>query len=76
MAKNGPDGRFDKLMHFMRLQISVTSTFLDLVHEFQYVEGEYQMLDSEPDILTEESEQQLQSMQSFNLMQSASQIFD
>lgn len=56
MTKNGPDGRFEKLMRFMRLQSSVLSTLLDLVHEFQYMEGEYEMLDSQQVLLTEDSE--------------------
>ena len=43
-------------MRFMRLQSSVLSTLLDLVHEFQYMEGEYEMLDSQQVLLTEDSE--------------------
>ena len=44
-------------MSFMRLQISVTSDLFDLIHEFQQLGGEYQMLDSEPVMMTEDSDQ-------------------
>lgn len=76
ISKNAPDNRFSKLMEFMRLQIAVVSTFIELVHEFQHIEGEYYMIDSEPAMMTDESEQLLQSVQSFNNMQSPSQMFE
>ena len=60
IVSGGLDGRFDKLMKFMRLQVALMSTFLELVHEFQPLNSDlYQMLDSEPAMPTEESEQPL-----------------
>ena len=48
IGKNGRDGRFEKLMRFMRLQVSVTSTILDLMHEFDLIDhSEYPMLTEE-----------------------------
>lgn len=41
IARNGADARFEKLIKFMRLQIEITSSFLDMVHEFQHVDGDY-----------------------------------
>lgn len=44
----------------MRLQVALMSNFLELVHEFQPLHSDmYQMLDSEPAMPTEESEQPL-----------------
>ena len=58
----------------MRLQIEITSSFLNLVHEFQHVDGDYyKMLDSEPVMPTEESEDlHIHPVPSFNQMISPS----
>lgn len=81
IARNGADARYEKLMRFFRLQIEVTSRFLSLLHEFQHLEGDYyRMLDSEPVLPTEESDEDLhiQCVPSFNnqmQFSSGSQIF-
>ena len=60
LTYNGTDIRFRKLMTYMRNQDDLQSTLLDLVHEFQPIEGDYRMVDAEDIILcTDESDLQL-----------------
>ena len=56
MTYSGSDARFRKLMTYMRQQDDLISTLLDLVHEFQHIEGEYRMIDVEDIIMTTEDD--------------------